>query len=191
MAQSRNNNIGSRAGSVALLTAAGLVSPFWIEQSAAMEAADPFADLTPVSDSELDGMRGGFTTPSGIEFNVGIERVTTVNGHVAARHSIRHVGREWSSELTTQSLPDGASVSASEDGSQVLIQNGPGNQFALTNNINELQFSGVATLIQNTIDGAVIQHLTTVNVSVLNSAQAIQANNLFGGLNLYSSGLGL
>lgn len=190
MVQSRNS-LGSRASSVALLAAAGLVSPFWIEQSAAMEAADPFADLTPVSDSELDSMRGGFTTPSGIEFNVGIERVTTVNGHEAVRHSIHNVGSKWSSELTTQSLPDGASVSASADGSQVLIQNGPGNQFALTNNINELQFSGIATLIQNTVDGAVIQHLTTVNVSVLNSAQAIQANNLFGGLNLYSSGLGL
>lgn len=206
--KAHKNRSNGRLGSVAALTAAALVAPFWVEESVAMEARDPFADLAPVSDAELQNMRGGFISRSGMRLDFGIEMRTMVDGIERLRTSLRFRGNRVTTTRTSFVPPDVDGDSKSEvenpggvpvphiqttaDDLQTLIQNGVGNSVGTSgDDITELGISGIANIIQNTVDGAIIQHLTTVDLTVFDSAAAIRANNLLGGLNLHKSGLGL
>lgn len=52
-------------------------------------AAPPFTPSAAVASSELDGYRGGFTTATGLVVSLGIERIVTVDGQVAAHSELR------------------------------------------------------------------------------------------------------
>jgi hypothetical protein len=57
-----------------------------------VRAAPPFPPFPPsaaVAPDVLDGCRGGFTTASGLVVSLGIERIVTVDGEVAARSELR------------------------------------------------------------------------------------------------------
>jgi len=188
-----------RLGSVSAIAAVSLVAPFWIEQSMAAEM-DPFADMEAVSDEELDSMRGGYSF-NGININFAIDMRTFVNGQEYQRTTMAVQGQEVSltktvyvdevENNTNVDNPGGTPtpvITTSADNLRTLIQNGGGNDAPA---INDLDFNGIATLVQNTVDGAVIQQLTTVDLSVFDASNAIKANNLFRGLQLHGSGLGL
>ncbi|WP_156895524.1 hypothetical protein [Massilia putida] len=54
-----------------------------------VQAAPPFTPSAAVAPAVLDGCRGGFTTTSGLVVSLGIERIVTVDGQVAARSELR------------------------------------------------------------------------------------------------------
>jgi hypothetical protein len=57
-----------------------------------VRAAPPFPPFPPsaaVAPDVLDGCRGGVTTASGLVVSLGIERIVTVDGEVAARSELR------------------------------------------------------------------------------------------------------
>ncbi|RJG15076.1 hypothetical protein [Massilia cavernae] len=122
-------------------------------------ASDP--GWEPVSAEQLEETRGGFTTPSGLELSLGIERLVSINGAVVARTSIQ--------------IADVRAVSASEAmkaqealAATTLIQNGAGNMFS---------GDGIAgTFIQNTLSDQVIRSETVIS-STVNSTSLLKDLN--------------
>ena len=57
--------------------------------AASVQAASPFTPSAAVAPGVLDGCRGGFTTGSGLVVSLGVERIVTVDGQVAARSELQ------------------------------------------------------------------------------------------------------
>lgn len=94
------------------------------------------------SNQELDLMRGGFELPidgKQIVLSLGIERVTFINGELAAVTPV--------SNLNFQ-----------------LIQNGPGNSFSPPSSASLPPET--ITLIQNSLDNQTIRNLTLINATL-------------------------
>ena len=145
-----------------------LIAFAW-SKAMAGEASAPatFDAATPVAASELDRLRGGFTTEGGLQFTLGIERVTAINGDIVARSSmaLSHGG--------ASSMPEARATAAGLD----LIQNGGGN--AMLAPISSGSLGG--TLIQNSLSGQHIAHQTTITAAV-NSSALLKSLNFQGSL---------
>jgi hypothetical protein len=113
----------------------------------------PFAPVDAVSSAELDACRGGFTTPSGLSVTLGIERIVTVDGQVAARSELQlgDLGR-----LVAGAAPP-AGLSAAPSG---VLLDGAG----LTVRLG--QTAAGATVIQNSLDGQAIANATIIHATV-------------------------
>lgn len=138
---------------------------------ASLPAAAAPPGWTPVPQSTLGQMRGGFTTAAGLEVSLGIERMVTLNGEVVSRTSfqIADIGR-LSPEQAQQT---GAALSAVK-----LIQNG-------SENIAGAVFAAGTlggTLIQNSLNNQQIESRTVINSSV-NSIGLLTAMNFSASLN--------
>jgi hypothetical protein len=111
-------------------------------------------DWTAVDSETLDGARGGFQAAGGLNLQLGIERVISINGDVMSR--------------TNVSIADVANMNASQMlmarealGSAQLIQMGV-NNFAP----GDLGLPNGATLIQNSLNNQAIQTHTTITSTV-------------------------
>jgi len=140
---------------------AGACSAALAQEKTAVIGADEWA---PVDTATLDGARGGFDTPGGLNISLGIERVVSVNGEVLSR--------------TNVAIPDVASMNADQImqarealGSARLIQIG-GNNFAPS----DLGLGSGATFVQNTLDHQTILAQTTIT-STVNSMALIKDIN--------------
>ncbi|MCD0418891.1 hypothetical protein LOC51_16905 [Rubrivivax sp. JA1024] len=111
-----------------------------------------------LDESQLDRIRGGFEMPGGVTMSFGIERAVYINGVLQTT-------------TTLQVVPGGADTGVSPGLS--VVQNGPGNT-VVTGPVSSLPVGGA--VIQNTLDGQAIQHITTINATV-NSVQALKAQN--------------
>lgn len=146
---------GLRAGAACLLAAT------------AQAGAAP-GDWVAVDAATLDGLRGGFTTGTGLAVSLGIERLVSINGTVVSRTSFQvadMVGLD-----PEQARQTGATLSAVK-----LIQNG-GDNMMLTGFSSDTL---VGTVIQNTQNDQRIDSLTTINASV-NSLALLKAINFNG-----------
>lgn len=111
-----------------------------------------------VPDGELSTLRGGFVTSSGIEVEVGIERMVFVNDVLQSKFVIDLT------QLDRKALRgDLRPVVENYAG---LLQSGGGN--AVSEDVQGLVSSGVLQLIQNSLDGNKIGNLTGLNVDVKN-----------------------
>src|SRR5690242_9681646 len=139
----------------------GLAEPAAIAES-------PFAS-PPASDSELDGIRGGFDLGNDLVASFGISRVVYVNGNLVASTSVEVPDL---SHITAGQ----ASALAAVIGKAEVIQNGP------ANSVDPGAFDRAtgALVIQNTLDDQQIQALTTLTMSVRDLGQ-------FNGINLGNS----
>ena len=123
-------------------------------------------ELISLNASELDQMRGGFETPTGLKISFGIERAVYINGNLVTTTSLNV------SDLSK--LSAGAAQAAGLSGASLgLIQNGPGNTFAP----GQIAASSVATVIQNTLNDQKIQGVTLINATV-NSLDLIRRSNV-------------
>lgn len=113
-------------------------------------------DWMPVPPERLAALRGGFTTPSGLELLLGIERIVSVNGEAV-------------SHLTMVALGSSGSLAGAE--SARLIQQGGNNVFG-----GALDQTG-ATFIQNSLSNQIIRTDTVISASV-NSAGLLRELNL-------------
>lgn len=116
---------------------------------------DAFTADKAVEPASLDGYRGGFTDPnSGLAVTLGIERIVTINGNVAATTQLNF------GDLG--SLAAGKTTLSSDAASQLaLIQNGTGNM--------NVQFGPSVlggTVIQNSLNNQLINNATIINASV-------------------------
>jgi hypothetical protein len=111
----------------------------------------PFALADVVGPAVLDNCRGGFTTPTGLSVTLGIERIVTVDGHVAARSELQlgDLGR-----LAAGASPPPAMSAVQSalgpDGSGLTVRLGAAN----------------ATVIQNSLDGQAIANTTIIHATV-------------------------
>lgn len=121
-------------------------------------------DWHPVSAETLDASRGGFTTPSGLELSLGIDRLVTINGNVVA-HSMLQLG--------DISAIKGDPNTAVRDTLAVgkIIQNGPNNFY-----VGSLDQAVAGTLVQNTLNDQVIRSETTIT-STINSLSLMKDIN--------------
>lgn len=138
---------------------------------AALMASPPTASggitegWVPVDTTMLDTMRGGFTTPAGLEVSLGIERVVMLNGILVAHTTVEiaDIGKlsGTNAEQTRAALS-----------SLNLVQSGADNMAAsLTDAVP------AATLVQNTLDGQRIDSSTVIHSSV-NSIGLLTALNV-------------
>ncbi|KAF0219265.1 MAG: hypothetical protein FD174_2351 [Geobacteraceae bacterium] len=107
------------------------------------------------TDQELAAMRGGYVAGDGLEITFGIERAVFVNGMLQAVNTL-NIPKLGSGP--GQALPDQLL-----DNMLIVRQNGAGNSISPALNSQQ---SGLFTLIQNSLDHAVIKNVTQINASV-------------------------
>ena len=124
--------------------------------AASVQAASPFTPSAAVAPGVLDGCRGGFTTGSGLVVSLGVERIVTVDGQVAARSEL---------QLGDLGRPDaGAHVA----GQLAQLTNGT----LVQNSLNDRTI-GTTTIIHASVDtGGLMQamHFQTTLANALNAA---------------------
>ncbi len=123
-----------------------------------------FKDCKVASDETLEQMRGGFSiNNSQILLSLGFQQVTYINGILAA--------------TTTINLPQLNSVTPIPIQQNFIpsqiIQNGPGNTYIPPVPLP----SNVMTVIQNSLNNQVINHMTIINATIA-STQLINAMNM-------------
>ena len=128
----------------------------------AMPAATPAADwvacndCSAATDEELGAYRGGYLAGNGLELVIGIKDSIFVDGVLQVVHTINlgQLAGGLNQSLADQYLGKMGSVS----------QFGSGNSISPTL-LNSLQ-SGPYTIIQNSLDHAVIRNLTEISASI-------------------------
>jgi len=114
----------------------------------------PFAANNAVAPATLDALRGGFIDTNGLAVSLGIDRIVTVNGNVAATSSINF------GDLG--SLAAGRSTLSTDAANQLsLLQNGNG-----TFNVQFGPSAFGGTVIQNSLNNQLINNATIINASV-------------------------
>ncbi|MBW8897723.1 MAG: hypothetical protein JF619_06335 [Massilia sp.] len=113
----------------------------------------PFAPADAVSPAVLDACRGGFTTPTGLTVTLGIERIVTVDGHVAARSELQlgDLGRLAAGASPPPAL-SAVQATLGPDGGGLTVRLGAA--------------AGGATVIQNSLDGQAIANTTIIHATV-------------------------
>lgn len=141
-------------------------------------------------DAELEGLRGGFFAPGGLEINIGVAKVTSIDGIVEYHNTVNLPNLNFTGG-GRGSVVDGTSqsVAPAEDIDVAGLNEPP--QAASNNTASQLPApaSGqspaapqapmpldlppqVVTIIQNTLDSRLIQDLTVLNVDVKNLSGA-------------------
>lgn len=147
-------------------TLLALAAVGWPAPAGAVERVPPQGWM-PLEDGRLEAMRGGYTLPSGLVVAFGFERLVWVNGELVASLRI--------------DIPDVASMSEAQarELAQLqqtqLVQVGAGN-------FGDVAANGAGLVLQNTLDGAHIRVLTTVDAGtgMLGLLQAINFNDALG-----------
>jgi hypothetical protein len=142
---------------------------FWLALAGcsvpAVAAGDADDDWVAVNDSQLEAMRGGFTTPSGLAVSLGIDRLVSINGNVVARTSFDIADLNHMSEEQARQTRDALS-------SVKLVQNGGDNIYQAGESSRAL--GGV--VIQNTLNDQLIRSETVIS-STVNSASLLKSLN--------------
>lgn len=121
-------------------------------------------DWVAVTSERLDGLRGGFETPRGLQVAFGIQRAIYANGRLIARTGI-HIA-----DISKMTTKQAAALDRAANSAQ-LVQNGPNNRF----NIGGL--APGSTVIQNTLNDQQIAALTTITAKV-NTLPSFQGLNM-------------
>jgi len=137
------------AGAAIALAASAVAAP-----ADAPSSATAFVEQNAVAPATLDDYRGGFTDPNGLAVSLGIDRIVTVNGNVAATTSMNF------GDLG--SLASGKTTLSTDAANQLnLIQNGHG-----TFNVQLGSGAMGGTVIQNSLNNQIINNATIINASV-------------------------
>jgi hypothetical protein len=130
---------------------------------------NPFANFDTVSDAELAEMRGGFNA-GGLNISFGVDVLTMIDGVPVIAYSFTDANLPGAPVV-----PGGLQHIVANYGLQNIIRVGPGNEI-----ISSFSgFEGVLTVIQNTLDNTLIQHLSTITIDINNFNPALhQMHNL-------------
>ena len=130
--------------------------------------ANPLGDrAVAVNERSLDKVRGGFTTPAGLQMSFGIERAVYVNGALVTTTTLNFsdLGKITGGQSAVASAVAGT-------GNLTLFQNGPGNTFIA----GPISAATAGTIVQNTLNDQKIQSITSINAAV-NSLQMVRDQN--------------
>ncbi len=141
---------------VILLAGAGMSLP---AQAAALTS---FENLTPVSETELAEMRGGFVLPNGMVVNVSLEFHTVVSD--ASGSGVPLAQEDFSFDETTLV---GSGVVYT-----VTVDPGDGTPAIEITPQMTTDITGVVTVIQNNVSEIAIMNTATLNLDLLNAAVA-------------------
>lgn len=133
--------------------------------AAAAIAEAPDGDWVPVPDTQLEQVRGGFETGSGLVVSLGVERMVAINGQIVASTSFEIA------DIAHMSPAEAEATRAALQQVQ-LVQNGSGN--IAPDSGSQL---AAALLIQNSANEQLIRSQTTINASV-NSLIALKLMNI-------------
>lgn len=129
-------SIINKVSGTLLATACCLVQ---IVQAQNVVEPENFEKLQAVENTVLETMRGGFITPDGVKFDIGVQKANFIDGILQVQNSFRADDIAWTGK--------GANVSQSD------LQN---------------MASAFNTVIQNNLDQKTIQNLTVIDVNVKN-----------------------
>ena len=120
---------------------------------AASLITDPLAELMPLSQEEMAGLRGGFMTADGIEITIGYEQAAFINGILQTKLALdmSQLGHRNDANLAGDLQPIR------------IIQSGEGNLAPAT-----LPTTGYLTLLQNSLDNQTLHNLTVLNIDIKN-----------------------
>lgn len=121
-----------------------------------------------VDAATLDSLRGGFTTPAGLDLSLGIERLVSINGALVSRTSFQVA------DIARLDAEQAGQASAALTAFK-LIQNGGGNTMLTGFSSDTL----AGTVIQNTLNDQHIESRTIINASV-NSIGLLKTINFNG-----------
>jgi len=142
------------AAAGAAIACQGIAGPVDGAAGTAQFNAAQFSAENAVEPASLDAYRGGFIDPNGLNVSLGIERIVTVNGNIAATSNINF------GDL--RSLTSGKTALSADAASQLnLIQNGKG-----TLNVQFGPSVLGGTVIQNSLNNQLINNATIINASV-------------------------
>jgi hypothetical protein len=133
----------------------------------------------PVSDSELDGMRGGYLSADGLQFNFGALLTTTVNGQLALQTQVNFTpSGPQVAQTTGPSTVQGASA-ANGAITGLKLQGYDPSQIAVLNNgatalIQKVTGGQVQNIVINTASNQNIQQSTQLQLTIPNFAQTQQ-----------------
>ncbi|MES3022091.1 MAG: hypothetical protein V4857_10970 [Pseudomonadota bacterium] len=133
-------------------------------------AAPPAADWVAVEPGVLAQTRGGFTTGTGLQLSLGIERTVSVNGELVAHSNFAIAGVD--APGAGQLAQTRAALSSVK-----LVQNGTGNIYQAA--LSAQTLGGI--VIQNSLSDQQISSTTVINASA-NSASLLTALNFNGSL---------
>ena len=121
-----------------------------------------------VASATLGAMRGGFTTPSGLELSLGIERMVSINGELVSHTNF---------QIADLGHISGAEALRARDAVNAmnLVQNGDNN--LVTGSLA----SRPGTFVQNSLNDQLIRSQTIISSSV-NSLSLLKDINFQGGL---------
>ncbi len=114
---------------------------------AAMAKPVSIFGVAPVPDNELAKQRGGFIAPGGLVIDFSLTSQTIINGDV-----LRDLKLSSDQLQTVQNL-------------RQVIQIGDNNKFEDPSNLNN---PSLTTIIQNSLDGTVIQNVNVIDIMVQN-----------------------
>lgn len=146
---------------VAVTILLALAAIGWPAPGAAAGPALP-QGWVPVEPARLDGMRGGFSLPSGLVVSFGFQRLAWVDGELVASLRIEIPDL---ANITPEQAEELARLRRVE-----LVQVGPGNHY------DPGSGPGAGLVIQNTLDGVQIQVSTTIDAAS-NGLGLLQAMN--------------
>lgn len=133
-------------------------------------ATGPEPGWTPVNEEQLERMRGGFTTPDGLQVSLGIEQLVSINGELVARTRLDISDLNHLSEEQLRQTREALS-------SVKLIQNGSDNIYQAAQ--SAYAGTGAGVVIQNTLSDQSISSQTVIS-STVNSASLLKAINFQG-----------
>lgn len=125
-----------------------------LPSGAVMGASEPLDLAQPLADADLEAIRGGFETGSGLQISFGLEQVTSINGVLQTRMAF-YIPNIVGSE------PGAVKV---DDWTSNVIQNGAGNTLSLA--ATDQIPAAVLNVVQNTLDHQVIQNLTVIDLNM-------------------------
>ncbi len=145
------------------------------ETSTANDTKSP----APLTDDELDAQRGGFETPTGVNFSFGAVVDTYVDGKLALQTQLT-LTPQGAQQTTTGTISSGLAAEAARAGIQ-LNANAQGAFIPGTNGgtvvLNSANGNQIVNTVLNTADNRNISQTTTVNIGITNLAQyQAQAN---------------
>lgn len=160
-----------RKSCIKAISCAALLVAIFVHSEGLSASANQYAlaDCQTVSNLELDAMRGGFVTASGLQFSMGITKAVLVGGVL-----------QTFSELNIPNMAKPTSVSSAfvrNSDVSMLIQQGSQRVISHANGSTLVQNTGNGTLVQNSANQKVIQNITTLNMTT-NSASMFRNLNI-------------
>jgi hypothetical protein len=140
-----------------LLTTLMMISAAPVMAMEPLPAEDDLFGMAPVGDNELSKHRGGFITPGGLQLDFALTTSTIINGELQRSLTVASNSLQ---NLTTEQM-------------RQVIQIGDNNNFDNVDAV--LNNPSVTTVIQNSLDGTVIQNFNTLDLNVDN-LNAMRAN---------------